>query len=80
MFALPKGNATCGKIEILDMKGMKVWESRIEIGSQRNILVWNGLASNGSRPARGLYLVRMTGQDFDGKQSGSITHRMVYSP
>ncbi len=80
VFALPKGNATCGKIEILDMKGMKVWESRIEIGSQRNILVWNGLASNGSRPARGLYLVRMTGQDFDGKQSGSITHRMVYSP
>ncbi len=80
VFSLPNGHASNYKLEILDMKGTSVWESRVEVGNQQNVLAWNGLASNGLRPASGLYLVRMTGVDLNKKQAIVRTQRMVYSP
>ena len=80
VFVMPKGSMSNGRLEIIDMKGMKIWGSRTELANRENTLAWNGVTTNGLRPASGLYLVRLTGFDLDGKQAGIVTRRMVYSP
>lgn len=78
VFSLP-GNSQVGRLEVLDMKGLKVWESNPGLGNGENTVVWDG-KPKGQAISRGLYFARITLMDAKQNPARTIVQRVVYSP
>ena len=64
----------------MDISGRTVWSKSIKdesvLGGSREFL-WNGTSNGGERAGEGLYIIRMTSFDANGKLKGSFYHRIM---
>lgn len=79
LFPLPEGNVQGLRLDILDMKGVKIWSGKSQPGNGEGYLDWNGMA-NGRPISSGLYFARMTFMDVKQNRIGTTVQKFVYSP
>lgn len=79
-FTIPTGAKERLKFSIFDALGRMVWEKTItgSLNCGEHMLVWNGVNSNGGKVGTGMYFVKFSVLDANGKISKVFNSRLMF--
>jgi photosystem II stability/assembly factor-like uncharacterized protein len=77
-FGIPRRDIEAVRVEILNMRGSRVWETTAAAGAD---LVWNGMTAAGNPAAAGVYSIRvtwLTGLNGRGNTAGPVSRQFAF--
>jgi hypothetical protein len=77
-FGIPRRDIEAVRVEILNMRGSRVWETTAAAGAD---LVWNGMTADGNPAAAGVYSIRvtwLTGLNGRGNTAGTVSRQFAF--
>jgi photosystem II stability/assembly factor-like uncharacterized protein len=80
-FPVPRQGMKTARVEVMDLRGVKLWETTVSTVSKGADILWNGRSSQGNIVPTGLYVVRLhwLQENADGTPTtGSLARQFSY--